>query len=83
MSQRQLTEERLKFIKEVKKNVLKYLEDQYDIAFNALAAYEPGAIMDSDSEIRKMREWEAIKLRDRVSELNRHVAVIKQMYPDA
>jgi hypothetical protein len=83
MSQKQLTEERIKFINEVKKNVLKYLEDQYDIAFNALAAYEPTAIMDSDAEIRKMREYEAIKLRDRVAELKRHIAVIKQMYPDA
>lgn len=73
----------LKIISEMKGNILKYLEDQRDIVIDALTAYNDGPIADSDVELRRMREVEAIRLRDRVSELKRHIAVIKQMYPDA
>lgn len=72
-----------KIISEMKGTILKCLEGQRDIAIDALAAYNDGPIADSDAELRRMREVEAIRLRDRVSELKRHIAVIKQMYPDA
>lgn len=69
-------------MKEVVKKILEYLEDQKGINEEALKAYEPQPIQDSDTEIRKIRENEAIKLRDRINELKRHIAVIKRMYPD-
>lgn len=34
-------------------------------------------------ETKRIREIEAIKLRDRIHELSRHIAVIKRMYPNA
>lgn len=66
---------------EIKKNIIEYLEEEKTINENALKAYDSAPIQDSDPEIRKMREMEAIKLRDRIHELNRHIAVIKKMIP--
>lgn len=66
-------------MKEVKDNILNYFQDQLEINSAALKAYDNDAIKDTDTEIRKMREIEAIKLRDRVNELTRHIAVIKRM----
>ena len=68
-------------IMEFQKAVLDYLEGEKLIVEAALKVYEPQAIQDSDADIRKMREAEAIKLRDRLNELNRHIAVIKLMAP--
>ena len=62
-------------------NILQYLEGEKEVSEAALKAYEPGAIVDSSEEIRVMREKEAIKLRDRIYELSRHIKVIKAMYP--
>lgn len=59
-----------------------YLEEEKGINEDALKAYEPGIIQDADSEMRLIREREAIKLRDRVLELKRHIAVIKRMFPN-
>lgn len=61
--------------------ILEYLEKEKSINEDALKAYEPQAIQDSDSEIRVMRERERIKLMDRIYELKRHIEVIKRMYP--
>ena len=63
----------------MKQNVINYLQDQLEINQAALNAYDNDAIKDNDTEIRKMREIEAIKLRDRVNELSRHIAVVKRM----
>lgn len=63
------------------KPVLEYLEEQKDIAEDALRAYDPQPIPDSDSEVRRMRELEAIKLRHQVSELRKYIATIKRMTP--
>ena len=62
-------------------NIVEYLEEQKSINEDALKAYEPMIIQDSDAEIRNMREREAIKIRDRITELKRHISVIKKMYP--
>jgi len=62
--------------------ILEYLEKEKSINEDALKAYEPEAIPESDAEIRRMRERERIKLNDRVYELKRHIEVIKRMYPD-
>ena len=61
--------------------IIEYLEEQKSINEDALKAYEPMVIQDSDAEIRNMREREAIKIRDRITELKRHISVIKKMYP--
>lgn len=68
---------------EMRDNIIKYLEEQKSINEDALVAYEPMVIQDSDAEIRNMREREAIKIRDRITELKRHISVIKQMYPNS
>lgn len=67
---------------EMRDSILEYLEEQKSINEDALSAYEPKPIQDDDPEIRRMREKEAIKLRDRISELKRHIAVIKRMVPN-
>lgn len=66
---------------EMRNTILDYLEKEKSINEDALQAYEPQPIQDSDAEIRLMREREAIKLRDRIYELKRHIEVIKRMYP--
>lgn len=66
---------------EMRDTILKYLEEEKEIFEKALKAYDPQAIQDSDNEIRQMREKEAIKLRDRITELSRHISVIKYMFP--
>lgn len=79
MSNKFTTTEKLKLMDEVKGNVINYLQDQLEINQAALNAYDNDTIRDSDPEIRKMREIEAIKLRDRVNELCRHIAVVKRI----
>jgi hypothetical protein len=70
---------------QVKRSVIDYLQDELDVNQAALKAYDDlnNPIAESDAEIKKMREMEAIKLRDRVAELSRHIKVIRRMYPDA
>ncbi len=63
-------------------SILEYLEEEKTINEKALLAYEPKPIVEQDAEIRILREKEAIKLRDRITELSRHIAVIKRMYPN-
>lgn len=70
-----------KILIEMRDNIIEYLEEQKSINEDALKAYEPMVIQDSDAEIRNMREREAIKIRDRITELKRHISVIKKMYP--
>ena len=66
---------------EMRDTIIAYLEEEKSINEDALKAYDDKPIQDSDSEIRLMREREAIKLRDRIYELKRHIEVIKHMYP--
>jgi hypothetical protein len=67
---------------EMRDAIVAYLEEEKVICEKALQAYEPKPIQDTDSEIRILREKEAIKLRDRTTELSRHIAVIKRMFPN-
>lgn len=71
-----------KILIEMRDTIIDYLEKEKSINEDALLAYQPQAIQDADSEIRLMREREAIKLRDRIYELKRHIEVIKRMYPN-
>ncbi|WP_313214114.1 hypothetical protein [Soonwooa sp.] len=61
--------------------IIKYFENEKSINEDALHAYDD-PIKESSEEIRIMREREAIKLRDRIYELKRHIEVIKRMYPN-
>lgn len=70
-----------KILTDMKNNIVEYLENEKSINEDALRAYEE-PIKDTDAEIRLMREREAIKLRDRIYELKRHIEVIKRMYPN-
>lgn len=72
-----------KILIEMRDLIIDYLEKEKSINEDALVAYQPQPIQDNDSEIRQMREREAIKLRDRIYELKRHIEVIKRMFPDA
>jgi hypothetical protein len=76
------TKEKIALMKEVNKIIVDYLTEQKEICEDALRAYQPLPINDSDPEVRRMRETEAIKLRDRANELKRHIAVIKRMVPN-
>lgn len=67
---------------EMRSSIVEYLEEEKMINEKALLAYEPKPIAEQDAEIRILREKEAIKLRDRITELSRHIAVIKRMYPN-
>jgi polyhydroxyalkanoate synthesis regulator phasin len=66
---------------EMRDSIVEYLEEEKTINEKALVAYEPKPIAELDQEIRILREKEAIKLRDRITELSRHIAVIKRMFP--
>lgn len=76
-----MSEQSYQVLIEMRDTILDYLEKEKSINEDALNAYEDGAITESDSKIRQMRERERIKLRDRIIELKRHIEVIKRMYP--
>lgn len=77
-----MSDSNYKLLLEMRDNIIEYLQSEKLINEEALKAYEPKLIKDEDNEeIRLMREREAIKLRDRIYELNRHIEVIKRMYP--
>jgi hypothetical protein len=52
-----------------------------DHKWKSILAINLKPIAEQDQEIRILREKEAIKLRDRITELSRHIAVIKRMFP--
>lgn len=70
-----------KILIEMRSSIIEYLEKEKSINEDALLAYEPKPIQEQDAEVRIMREREAIKLRDRIYELKRHIEVIKRMFP--
>lgn len=74
-------DQKKQLMEEVKQNIIAYLQEEISINSSALKVYEErdNPIQNSDSEIKRMREIEAIKLRDRIHELSRHIAVIKRM----
>lgn len=72
------TQEQLSFMDSFKKKVTDYLTDELNINIKALETYDE-PIKDSDSEVRRLREMEAIKLRNNIKELRTHIAVIKKM----
>jgi hypothetical protein len=76
-----MAESNYQILIEMRETIVDYLQEEKIINEKALAAYEPKPIAEQDQEIRILREKEAIKLRDRITELSRHIAVIKRMFP--
>ena len=76
-----MSNEKIDWMNATVKPIIEYLEDQKDIYEDALRAYEPQSIQDTDAEVRRMREIEAIKLRYLAQELRKHISVIKRMIP--
>lgn len=77
--------ETLKYMAKVKTGLLEYFTERLDIEVSALKVYNdlgPIETNDLPDDVKKMREIEAIKLRDRINELNKHIAVIKRIFPD-
>lgn len=74
-------DDKLKLMAEIKSKITDYLQEELKINSDALKSYDDRdtTVLNGDAEIKKMREIEAIKLRDRIHELNRYIAVIKRM----
>lgn len=64
-------------------SVIDYLTEQLEINTESLKQYEFDTILPNNSpiDVIKMREIEAIKLRDRIYELTRHISAIKRIIP--
>lgn len=79
------TQSKINLMAQIRRTVIDYLQDESKINGDALKAYDPSPVEDTgrDPEIKRYREIQAMILRDRINELNRHMAVIKRMYPDA
>ena len=64
----------------MKETRIDYFTEELKINSDALKFYDhTGPIPDATAEVQKMRETQAIVLRDRVNELSRHIALIKRM----
>ncbi len=73
----------LEIMAAAKRTVIDYLQDELKVNSDALRAYEPTAMEGLTDEVKKLREVQAMILRDRIAEINRHIAVIKRMYPES
>lgn len=69
---------------DIKQTIIDYLTEQLTINDKADKSMEEYnlPIQEQDPEIKKMREIEHIKLRDRSHELKRHIAVVKLLGGD-
>jgi hypothetical protein len=70
-----------KMLIEMRDNIIEYLLEEVERNRSALQTYENSLIQDTDAELRRIREIEAIKLRTEVNKGLRDVAVIKKMFP--
>ncbi len=77
--------QKLLIMAEVQRTVVDYLQDEVKINSDALRAYDFNPMEEDkrDTDVKMLRETQAMILRDRINELNRHIAVIKRMYPNA
>lgn len=69
-------------LRNMKDNIVEYLMEEVERNRAALETYEKSVIQDSDPELRRLREIEAIKLRTEINKGLRDVAVIKKMFPN-
>lgn len=79
------TNEKLQIMAEVRRSVIDYLQDQVNINQDALKAYDVSPLEEDKREpdVKRIREIQAMIIREKIYDLNRHIAVIKRMYPDA
>lgn len=76
--------EKILYMSEVRRSVVEYLQEQVNINQDALKAYDVNPLEKiEDGEVRRYREIQALILREKIHDLNRHISVIKRMYPDA
>lgn len=75
--------EKKEVMAEAVKPILSILSKRIKNKMEALKAYEYGPMDIVDSEIKKMREIEAIKLRHEVDVLIDLIDIIQAMYPSA
>ncbi len=75
------TAEKLKIMEETVKPILNLLNKRMKNKLEALKAYD-GPINDSDSEIKRIREIEAVKLRHEIDVLNDLSDIVLAMYPN-
>jgi hypothetical protein len=77
------TKEVIRLMAEVKQNIIDYLTEEIGINNAALKHYDdtndPLKNKDVSDEVQKIREIEAVKLRDRIHQLSTYIAVIKRM----
>lgn len=66
---------------EMRDNIIEYLMEEVERNTAALKTYDNTIIQDTDTELRRKREIEAIKLRTEINKGLRDVAVIKKMFP--
>jgi len=76
-----MSNEKLDLMKEVLNQVMDLLSEERNACDKALMAYEPQVIQDADPELRRMREIEAIKLRNEAHVLMRLESIVKRMVP--
>lgn len=69
-------------LRDMKDNIIEYLMDEVERNRSALETYENNSIKDSDAELRRLREIEAIKLRTEINKGLRDISVIKKMFPN-
>lgn len=72
-----------KSMAEIKIEILDYLTEMLEVNQNQLIQYEADSLLPPTvpEEVKRMREIEAIKLRDRVTQLSAHISAIKRIFP--
>lgn len=70
---------------EIRQAIIDYLTEEVSNNTTALKSYDSDQLLpnNTNQEVLRMREIEAIKLRDRIHELSRHISVIKKIFPQA
>ncbi|HRO18373.1 MAG TPA: hypothetical protein PLU07_09300 [Ferruginibacter sp.] len=70
-----------KTMAEIKLEILDYLTEQLSINQQELNKYEADVLLPPTVPdiVKQMREQEAIKLRDRVSQISQHISAIKRI----
>lgn len=80
------TSETLQYMAKIKGVLIDHFTEQVNIETTALNMYEklgPIEKQELPDDVKKMREVQSIILKDRINELNKHIAVIKRILPDA
>jgi hypothetical protein len=75
------TNKKLKIMSEVVKPILNHIEKRMKNKMEALKAYDDSPISNLDTEIKRMREIEAMKLRTEINLLKDISDVIQDMFP--